>query len=116
MSDLIIKGMDMPSSCQLCKLKRFAGNRVLSGCKPEVLYECPFCDGLFALENKRQPSCKLEQFPTHGRLIDADVLLRKCQKISTQAWKMKLHADVEITMNQFIDFVKQAPTVIEAEE
>ena len=78
---LLIKGMEMPSGCQPCKLKRFAGNRVLSGCKPEVLYECPFCDGLFALKNKREPSCKFKQLPTpHGRLIDADAHIQSLKE------------------------------------
>lgn len=117
MSDLIIKVMEMPKSCQPCKLKRFVGNRVLRGCKPEALYECPFCDGLFALSNQRQPSCKLEQFPTpHGRLIDADKLMKVIED-NDYTLSSRLNT---IDRGMFTIGIKQAidesPTIIEAEE
>ena len=44
------------------------------------------------------------------RLIDADALKRKAQKVATEAWKMKIKADVELTLNQFIDWINDAPT------
>lgn len=46
-----------------------------------------------------------------GRLIDADALKRRTQKVATQAWKMNIHARVETVLNQFIDFINDAPTV-----
>lgn len=46
-----------------------------------------------------------------GRLIDADVLKRKMQRLATQAWKMKIKASVETVLNQFIDDIDHAPTV-----
>jgi len=107
---LLINGMDMPSSCQSCKLKRFAGNRVLSGCKPEALYECPFCDGLFALKNKRQPTCKFKQLPTpHGRLIDADRLIA----VLKSAIPYEQRTSTVLCM---IKNIENAPTVVEAED
>ena len=106
---LLINDMDMPSSCQSCKLKRFAGNRVLSGCKPEALYECPFCDGLFTLKNKRQPTCKFEQLPTpHGDLIDRDDLLTYFERKS----KGKT---AEEALRLLYTALKAYPTVIEKE-
>ena len=45
------------------------------------------------------------------RLIDADKLKRKVQRIATEAWKMKLTANIETTLNQFIDYVNEAPTI-----
>lgn len=45
------------------------------------------------------------------RLIDADALKRKAQKVSTEAWKMRLQANVETVLNQFIDWVEDAPTI-----
>lgn len=45
------------------------------------------------------------------RLIDADKLKRKCQKVATEAWKMKIKASAEVIMNQFIDFIDEADTV-----
>lgn len=45
------------------------------------------------------------------RLIDADKLKRKVQRIATEAWIMKLTANVETTLNQFIDYIDEAPTI-----
>lgn len=45
------------------------------------------------------------------RLIDANVLKRKEQRIATQSWKMKVKASVETILNQFIDDIDHAPTV-----
>ena len=45
------------------------------------------------------------------RLLNADKLLRRVQNVATEHWKMKLVASAETIMNQFIDFVKQTPTV-----
>ena len=114
---LMIKGMNMPSGCQPCKLKRFVGNRVLSGCKPEVLYECPFCDGLFALKDKRQPSCKFKQLPApHGRLIDADKLMKVIEEndyILSSRLNTVDRGMFTIGIKQVID---ESPTIIEAEQ
>ena len=45
------------------------------------------------------------------RIIDADKLKRKVQRIATEAWKMKLTASIETTLNQFIDYLEEAPTI-----
>ena len=45
------------------------------------------------------------------RPIDADALKNKAQKISTEAWKMNLVAKVETTLNQFIDWIEEQPTI-----
>lgn len=45
------------------------------------------------------------------RLINADKLKRKCQKTATEAWKMKIKASIETTLNQFIDWIDQAEPV-----
>ena len=45
------------------------------------------------------------------RLIDADALKRKVQRVATEAWKMKLTAKVETTLNQFIDWIEDAQTI-----
>lgn len=45
------------------------------------------------------------------RLIDADKLKRKAQKVGTEAWLMKQNAPIETTLNQFIDWIENAPTI-----
>ena len=42
--------------------------------------------------------------------ISRQKLLRKMQRVATEAWKMNLTARVETIWNQAIDFVEQAPT------
>ena len=46
-----------------------------------------------------------------SRLIDADALKRKAQRVATEFWKMGLTARIETTLNQFIDWIDNAPTV-----
>jgi len=45
------------------------------------------------------------------RLIDGDALKRRAQKVATEAWKMKIKAEVETVLNQFIDWINEAPTI-----
>ena len=45
------------------------------------------------------------------RLIDADKLKRRAQRVATEAWKMKTTASVETILNQFIDWIDEAQTV-----
>lgn len=45
------------------------------------------------------------------RAIDGDRLKRKAQKVATEAWKMKTKATVEVILNQFIDWINDAPTI-----
>lgn len=45
------------------------------------------------------------------RLIDADVLKRKVQKVATESWKMKIKANVETILNQFIDWIDAEQTI-----
>ena len=45
------------------------------------------------------------------RMIDGDALKRKAQREATDAWKMKVTAKVETLLNQFIDWIENAPTI-----
>lgn len=45
------------------------------------------------------------------RPIDADALKRRAQKVATESWKMKIEAKVETILNQFIDWINEAPTI-----
>lgn len=46
-----------------------------------------------------------------SRAIDGDRLKRKAQKVATEAWKMKIKASVETTLNEFVDWIDDAPTI-----
>ena len=67
---------------------------------------CPNCGVRLVQEDEY-----LEPTPTHGRLIDADMLKKKAQECATEAWKMNLTARIETVINQFIDWIDDAPTV-----
>lgn len=45
------------------------------------------------------------------RLIDADALKRKAQKLSVEAWKTNRVARVHNVLNQFIEWIDGAPTI-----
>ena len=44
-------------------------------------------------------------------MISREALRRKVQKVAVEAWKLKMTASVETVMNQFLDFLEQAPSV-----
>ena len=89
---LIIKGMKLPQSCSTCRFSYFTvGIRKrceISGDEVNPLIDC------------RETNCPLVEIPTpHGRLIDADDLLRQPMN----------------TANYPKNYVHVAPTIIEAE-
>ena len=45
------------------------------------------------------------------RLIDGDALKRKAQKVAEEAWKMNIKARIETILNQFIDWLEDAPAI-----
>ena len=46
-----------------------------------------------------------------SRWIDADKLKRKMQRVVTEAWKMNLTASIGTTLNQFMYYLEDAPTI-----
>ena len=65
---------------------------------------------------ERLEDCPLIDVKTpHGDLVDRNKLLRRAKRESTYAWKMNLHARTETILNQFVDWLDEAPTVIESE-
>lgn len=86
---ILIKGMEMPTSCAKCKL---FGE-----------YGCPFVGvvGYALTRGERNEDCPLVPVPPHGRVIDAD------------AFTDLMFAD---PYQDFIHILGQMPTIIEAEE
>ena len=91
---VLIKGMEMPKSCEKCPCKTadaFGG----LGCQTT---------GYIPLRkaNQDRPDwCPLVEIPPHGRLIDADALVKKqpIPELGAPRW-----------------LIEQAPTIIESEE
>ena len=94
-----IKGMEMPKSCAFCRIKRRNGKKMV----------CPLCDEEWDIHDSMSADHKLENcplvpVPKHGRLIDADAMMK--QGVTQFDW------------NDVVDVedIKAAPTIIPAEE
>ena len=67
---IIIKGMDMPTSCWGCE--------IFSSCPTGSLNEC------LKYVESRNPNCPLVEVPTpHGRLVEGDVVANMLRDILT---------------------------------
>ena len=95
---IYIKGMKMPKSCAECPLKYFDGE---AEC-------CPFVgDSVFY--NRRSDNCPLVPVPAHGRLIDADEMLKEHYNGSPDGFVFRASVIRP-------EMVEKLPTIIEAEE
>lgn len=96
MADLIIRGMEMPKMCGLCKLC-LDDSRICNG----------YCMFFHRRVNmmERDKNCPLVPLPAgHGRLIDADALMKKGFELdwSVQKWVQEVD-------------IMTAPTIVPAE-
>ena len=105
---VIIKGMKMPKSCKDCPCREY----------PKFSFESNWC----CLNQKTisdvrviSPNCPLVEIPTpHGRLIDAGEI-KEYAEWHCQRFIEGDHAEVGLTVDQINSFVRNAPTIIEAE-
>ena len=98
---LMIKGMELPDSCLNCQFRTTMLKNVLSPTGRTSVYACLIggMDINIWIEEQHN-DCPLIEIPTpHGRLIDADALLR-----------------TEINLANYpSNYIHIAPTIIEAE-
>ena len=88
---VLIKGMEMPTSCGDCKL------RMAVGCYGNLPH------------NTRMPNCRLVPVPDHGRLVDADAL----KDTDNFIHKTMLFGGQVVYAQDAID---RAPTIIPADK
>ena len=102
MSDILIKGMEMPKSCEQCKMFNLVKSiNDFRCCANDEWHEADF-----DYHNKRHPDCPIVEVPTpHGRLIDADKLLEAMGKA----------VEKDRHWVNFFAIVEESPTIIEAE-
>ena len=103
-----IKGMKMPTSCSDCPM-----------CYDTM--ECTVAEpiinffqrrtGKFDFCTERHPRCPLVSVGPHGRLIDADALIKELTLDDEDD-----NSGASLLMAIFIEVLKTAPTIIEAEE
>ena len=82
---ILIKGMEMPKNCDVCFMR--------DACE----YSMPL--------GKRLTDCPLVEVPKHGRLIDADSLVKSMRDFSYM-WGERMNDE----------WIGEAPTIIPAEE
>ena len=98
MSDLIIKGVEMPKDCAECPIRNqefYKHGRAFLGCSLCVKWGSAI---------SRAEDCPLAEFSTsHGRLIDADELIKR------------LNESGNYVSPAIMAYIETAPTIIEAE-
>ena len=107
MSSIIIKGMEMPTSCCQCPFNMYLCKRGY-----EYLLEHP------SLYDERAEDCPLVSLPPHGRLIDADALRQTMyhEAFETDSAMQKWDSGCWIRYKMFESAEENAPTIIPAEE
>jgi hypothetical protein len=101
MSDVVIRNMKMPKSCESCPLSI-----------EDSLGENFFCARQIGvrfsieLSRQRQETCPLAELPPHGRLIDADKLKQALSHVkgNQRQWYFA----------EACQFIDEAETVLEA--
>ena len=101
---VLINGMKMPKDCPYCKMAYYNASDEFTGCAvvPDKRYAM-HNDAVYAKSTQRPDWCPLVEIPAHGRLIDADALLKK-------TINNPLHAPYIVEKD-----IRDIPTVIEAE-
>ena len=100
---VLIKGLIMPSCCDGCTFSDWSNLHQTASCKLHDYDPC-FADHSREYTDKRADFCPLVEIPEpHGRLIDADALLKK-------TINNPLHAPYIVEKD-----IRDMPTVIEAE-
>lgn len=101
---ILIKGIEKPKDCGICPFKR-------DGWPDEWEMHCKLLGrqvGYFDKKNKVPKDCPLVEIPTpHGRLIDADALIKHMKRDPL----FPLVDRYGVT-----NVIQAAPTIIEAEE
>ena len=114
MNSVLIRGMEMPTTCRECIIGNPKAKTCIIG-KPKM-------------NTKRRDDCPLVEIPTpHGRLIDADALANTLRDVSKRQKYDKLFSDNVLSVGDVFDAIiadlegtgingyKLIPTVIEAE-
>lgn len=120
---IIIKGMKMPESCQKCPMLEgdhydglcHAAGRWLDD---EEYWSWGYYDE-YDIDPSKPLNCPLVELPPHGRLIDESDVMKSAEELRKSPWynDEPYHAMRKDGFEMAIDMaVKDAPTVIEAEE
>ena len=101
--DVLIKNMEMPSSCGGCKLVQ----------RYRYSDECQYLHKNIA-HNGRLKGCPLVELPSHGRIGDLDALAEYIKNIYCKNCKRSKVMCKACEYGDMIDEIDNAPTVLEA--
>ena len=105
---ILIEGMAMPKNCLYCPMSHWNKLDEITGC--EIVIGKKYVDksdtGFW--QEDRPKWCPLVEIPKHGRLIDADELLKQSYRIDDSA---TLSARDVVNVEEIDD----APTIIEGD-
>lgn len=107
---ILIKGMQIPKNCKECPLEQIYG-------RDGEVAKCPLTKKIsssYLASETRMSDCPLVELPSHGRLIDADALvklLKECDDVLDNS-----EMPPSLVVVGIINDIKKAPTIIEAEE
>lgn len=111
MSDIIIRGMEMPKyGCDNCFLR--TGNYCGRIDKDESVVE-------YARKSERHPDCPLVELPPHGRLGDLDRLEKRFTPVEAYYPTEEDRRDYDngrLMIRDIRSAIKDAPTIIPASE
>ena len=110
MSDILIKGMEMPTSCWRCTLSQLYE-------KPREMLVCKITHEE-VLRHKIDSNCPLVPVPPHGRLIDADALrcLYDPHDYGLDGEQADEYDRYHVSLPVIRQNIDDMPTIIEAEE
>ena len=98
--DILIKGWKMPKTCSNC----FAYDEDY---KLWQLYSYGIVSRYPVQPYDKPKWCELIELPPHGRLIDADALMKHCVMLPMDGGSLPVI---------YMSYLRNAPTIIEAEE
>lgn len=109
MSGVYIPNMEMPKNCTECEWHEYYGDWwLVDACR---------ITGTMPIKNAkkgRADDCPLIPVPNHGRLVDADALIRRIYDAAKQQPEI---ADLyEDEADSMIAWLKTAPTIIPADK
>lgn len=105
---ILIKGMKMPTRCFDCPMCEISDIEICCSISIGVAVSYEEIDEQIAIQDR--PSwCPLVKIPPHGRLIDADALIKSDRMVS----KLMMFGGEYVYTQAEID---RSPTIIEAEE
>lgn len=104
MSEILIKGIEMPEGCYYCPILIGKANCICAITGTKIRIEKVREE----LEDERMPDCPLKELPPHGELVERD-------KISSLALEIA-EATQQPTEETIFTALREVPVILEATE